>query len=48
MGIGTVINAFCLGVSVQLAFKIGRYDRKAEHIDIFGLLSSLSGKGSLS
>lgn len=48
VGIGTVINAFCLGISVQLAFKIGRYDRKAEHIDIFGLLNSLSGKGSLS
>ena len=48
VGIGTVINAFGLGVSVQLAFKIGRYDRKAEHINLFGLLSSLSGKGSLS
>lgn len=32
----------------SLAFRIGRYDRRAEHIDIFRLFSSLSGKGSLS
>ena len=47
VGIGTVLNAFLLGVSVQLAFKIGRYDRKTPHIDLLELCRFLSGDGNL-
>ena len=46
VGIGTVINAFGLGYSVQLAFRIGKYDRKSEHLDLLELINNLSGKAT--
>ncbi len=47
VGIGTVLNALLLGVSVQLAFRIGRYDRKNPHINLLELYRYLSGEGNL-
>ena len=47
VGIGTVLNALLLGVSVQLAFRIGRYDRKNPHINLLDLYRYLSGVGNL-
>ena len=47
VGIGTVITALTVGFSVQLAFKLGRYDKKTEHIDLRQLFRYLSGKDSL-
>jgi uncharacterized membrane protein YczE len=49
VGIGTVINALTLGYSVQLAFKIGKFDPKsAEQVNLPRLIQCLSGEGSLS
>jgi len=49
VGIGTVVSALTLGYSVQLAFKIGKFDPKsAEQVDLQRLIQCLSGEGSLS
>lgn len=47
VGLGTVVTAISVGLSVQLAFRIGRYDKGLEHTNLMQLLSFLSGKGSL-
>jgi len=47
VGIGTVITALTVGFSVQLAFKLGRYDKKTEHLDLRQLFRYLSGEDSL-
>jgi uncharacterized membrane protein YczE len=47
VGPGTIITAITVGLSVQLAFRIGRYDKGVEHTNLMQLLSFLSGKGSL-
>ena len=47
VGVGTVINAFTLGLSVQTAFRLGGYDKNAEHTNLLKLFSYLSGKGSM-
>jgi uncharacterized membrane protein YczE len=47
VGIGTVLTALLLGVSVQIAFRIGRYDRKTPHINLLELYRYLSGEGNL-
>jgi uncharacterized membrane protein YczE len=41
IGIGTIIYAFTIGYSVQLAFKLGSYDKMAAHMSIYSLLSYL-------
>jgi len=47
VGVGTVINAFTLGLSVQTAFRLGGYDKNAEHTNLLKLFGYLSGKGSM-
>jgi len=47
VGIGTIITALTVGLSVQLAFKIGGYDKKSEHINLEQLFFFLSGEDSL-
>jgi uncharacterized membrane protein YczE len=44
VGIGTLISAFATGYAVQMAFKIGRYDRNAEHYNLFTLVKVLKGQ----
>lgn len=41
VGIGTIIFAFLVGYSVQLAFKLGKYDKMVSHMNLFSLLSYL-------
>jgi len=47
VGIGTILTALLLGVSVQIAFRIGRYDRKTPHINLLDLYRYLTGEGNL-
>lgn len=45
VGIGTLITAFTMGFSVQLAFKIGKYDSKTvEHEDLIHMIKRLIPK----
>ncbi|MDD2481885.1 MAG: membrane protein [Lutispora sp.] len=45
VGIGTLVTAFTIGFSVQLAFKIGKYDSKsAEHEDILKMINNFKKK----
>lgn len=44
VGLGTVIAAFSVGYFVQLAFKVGNYDRNAKHMDFPELAKYLTGK----
>lgn len=45
VGIGTLITAFTIGFSVQLAFKMGKYDSKTvEHENIIHLIKRLKPK----
>lgn len=41
VGIGTVISALTVGYAVQFAFKLGGYDRKAKHLNLFDLVKLL-------
>jgi uncharacterized membrane protein YczE len=41
VGVGTVITAFATGYFVQMAFKLGNYDRNAKHMDLYDLLKYL-------
>jgi uncharacterized membrane protein YczE len=41
VGIGTILFAFLVGYSVQLAFKFGKYDKMVSHMSLFSLLSYL-------
>ncbi len=45
VGIGTLITALTIGFSVQLAFKIGKYDSKTvEHEDLIHMIKRLKPK----
>jgi len=44
VGIGTVITAFSIGYFVQLAFKLGKYDRNSKHMNLYELAKYLGGK----
>ena len=41
VGIGTLITAFTTGYAVQLAFRLGGYDKDARHMDLYGLVRYL-------
>jgi uncharacterized membrane protein YczE len=41
VGLGTLISALTVGYSVQLAFKIGGYDKMAPHMNLYYLLEYL-------
>ena len=43
VGVGTLITAFTTGYSVQLAFRLGGYDKNARHMDLYGLIRYLRG-----
>lgn len=43
VGIGTVITAFSIGYFVQLAFKLGNYDRNSKHMNLYELVKHLGG-----
>ena len=45
VGVGTLITAFTMGYSVQLAFRLGSYDKDARHMDLYGLVRYLRGSG---
>ncbi len=42
VGIGTVITALTVGYSVQLFFRLGRYDRKSRHMNLAELIRLLT------
>ena len=42
VGIGTLITAFITGYFVQLAFKLGHYDRRAKHLNLYELAKLLT------
>jgi len=44
VGIGTVITAVSIGYFVQLAFKLGKYDKNAKHMNLYELARYLGGK----
>jgi len=43
VGVGTLITAFTTGYAVQLAFRLGGYDKNARHMDLYGLIRYLRG-----
>ena len=43
VGVGTLITAFTTGYAVQLAFRLGGYDKDARHMDLYGLVHYLRG-----
>ncbi len=43
VGVGTIITAFTTGYAVQLAFRLGGYDKDARHMDLYGLARYLRG-----
>lgn len=47
VGIGTLVTALTTGYAVQLAFKLGGYDKNAKHANLVELLGHLAGNGSL-
>jgi uncharacterized membrane protein YczE len=44
VGIGTVITAVSIGYFVQLAFKLGKYDKNSMHMNLYELAKYLGGK----
>ena len=44
VGIGTVVTALTVGYSVQLFFRLGRYDKKSRHMNLYELAKSLTGR----
>ncbi len=44
VGIGTIVSAVLVGHSVDAAFRLGNYDRNAEHMNLYSLLQYLRGK----
>ena len=44
VGIGTIISAILVGYAVELAFRLGNYDRKATHLNLYSLLLYLQGR----
>jgi uncharacterized membrane protein YczE len=47
VGIGTLINALLLGPSVQLAFRLGRFNPKSKQVNLYRLARCLSGDDDL-
>lgn len=45
VGVGTLITAFTTGYAVQLAFRLGGYDKDAKHMDLPSLIRYLRGSG---
>jgi len=43
VGVGTLITAFTTGYAVQLAFRLGGYDKDARHMDLPSLIRYLRG-----
>lgn len=43
VGVGTLITAFTTGYAVQLAFRLGGYDKDAKHMDLNVLIRYLRG-----
>lgn len=41
IGVGTVITALTIGYSIQLAFKIGKYDPSSKHLNLYELVKAL-------
>ena len=48
VGIGTVVTALTVGYSVQLAFKIGRFDSRSPQTNLYDLYRILNGKNQKS
>ena len=44
VGVGTVITALTTGYSVQLFFRLGRFDSKAKQLNLYELYQWLSGR----
>jgi uncharacterized membrane protein YczE len=42
VGVGTLVTALTIGYSVQMAFKLGGYDKKAEHLNLYQLVKQLA------
>ena len=42
VGVGTLVTALTIGYSVQLAFKLGGYDKKAEHLNLYQLVKQIA------
>lgn len=48
VGIGTLVSAIGIGPSVELAFRIGKYDsKKAHHMDFIDLYKNIKGADSV-
>lgn len=47
VGVGTIASAVLVGYAVDLAFRLGRYDRDAEHMDLYSLLLYLRGRKTM-
>ena len=43
VGVGTLITAFTTGYAVQLAFRLGGYDKDVRHMDLYSLIRYLRG-----
>jgi len=46
VGIGTLITAFTTGYAVQLAFRLGGYDKDTKHMNLYALVRYLRGSES--
>lgn len=44
VGVGTVITALTVGVSVQFFLRLGGYDRNTKHMNLYELAKSLTGR----
>lgn len=47
VGLGTLVTALTTGYAVQLAFRLGGYDKNTKHTDLWELIGALAGNGSL-
>lgn len=47
VGVGTLLTALTTGYAVQLAFRLGGYDKNTKHTDLWELIGALAGNGSL-
>jgi uncharacterized membrane protein YczE len=47
VGVGTVITALTTGYSVQLFFRLGRFNSKSKQLDLYELYQCLSGRSDL-
>lgn len=47
MGVGTLLTALTTGYAVQLAFRLGGYDKNTKHTDLRELIGALAVNGSL-